>query len=48
QQENQQMQLDIIEMAEEHEKILGGLLDDHEIKDQVQKKIGLILDRYKD
>ncbi len=42
------MQKDIITMAEEHQKILEDLLSDVEIKEQVQKKISNILDKWDD
>ncbi len=40
------MQKDIIRMAEEHQAILENLLSDVEIKEQVQKKITDILEKW--
>jgi len=41
-----EMQRDIIQMAEEHQKILEGLLSDVEMKARVEDKIGKILEKY--
>ena len=43
-----EMQRDIIEMAEEHQKILEKLLSDVEMKERVQDKIGEILNKWED
>lgn len=43
---NKEMQRDIIRMAEEHQKILDGLLTDVELKDEVQSRISAILDKW--
>lgn len=44
---NKQLQEDILRMAEEHQALVDGLLNDAETKASVQKKISDIVDKWK-
>jgi len=46
QKKTEEMQRDIIRMAEEHQKLLGEFLVDVEMKEDVQERIGKILDKW--
>ena len=45
---NKEMQIDILHMAEEHEKILSDLLDDAQVKEDVHQRISKIVDKWKE
>lgn len=45
--QNKELQLDILRMAEEHQELVSRLLDDTEIKVEVQDKIKAIVDKWK-
>ena len=46
--ENKEMQRDIVLMAEEHYKILDELLMDTEMKEKIQERIGVILEKWEE
>lgn len=46
QKSNNELKLDIIRMAEEHEALLDSILNDAETKDHVQKKINAIVKKW--
>ncbi|MBF0569679.1 MAG: response regulator [Candidatus Omnitrophica bacterium] len=43
---NEELKLDILKMAEEHEKLLDSILGDIETKDKVQKRINSIVKKW--
>ncbi|MBF0484774.1 MAG: response regulator [Candidatus Omnitrophica bacterium] len=43
---NEELKIDILRMAEEHEKLLDSLLSDSQTKDKVQEKINSILKKW--
>ncbi len=45
-QQTKEMQMDIIQMAEEHQQILDGLLADAEMKEKVQERISKVLEKW--
>ncbi len=43
---NEELKMDILRMAEEHERLLEVILNDAQTKDQVQEKIGAIVKKW--
>ena len=45
---NREMQLDILRLAEEHERILGDLLSDVETREKAEERMSEIVDKWED
>ncbi|MBF0570266.1 MAG: response regulator [Candidatus Omnitrophica bacterium] len=43
---NEELELDVLRMAEQHEKLLDSILSDVEIKNKVQEKIATIIQKW--